>query len=503
MMQRRRFFAAVSWLVTALSLAAAPFDHARTASSLTIAVEVLPRSGNPFSSTSIVDLTYWSAFYDPLTLVTTDGALLPWLAQSWRQLSPIEWEFTLREGVTFSNGKPLTTAAVEATFKYLQSERGKIEPVARDLTNVASMRVLSDRAFVLKTHAPDPLLPRRLSILRMVEPDAWAALGPEKYSATPIGTGPYVIDTARSDRVHLKKFATSWRKAPTDTLDYVVSSDPMARQSALQIGTVDIAPNAASPDEFEAIKDVGGSIFVDRIPAVVALIFNTVKDTPFRDERVRKAMTLAVNRHQIVKELLGGQTVVADQPATRGMIGYDASVESVGHDPARAKSLLADAGYPNGFAFDMEMPASKILYTSVFQAIAADLREVGVTMTVRQLPQIPFQEKTQTGQWAGAAFAWPFFSPTADPLYAMQYHSCDWPAKWFCDQTTTGLIQAALRETDQAERARRTAEIMKRAHNTAQALFLYESISFAAVGPRVKNFRADYNFIRFENLSVD
>ncbi len=471
-------------------------------SKLTVAVEVLPRSNNPFSSTSIVDLGYWSAFYDPLTLVTTDGELLPWLATSWRTVSPTVWEFTLREGVTFSNGTRFDASSIAAAIAYFKTERGKIEPVARDLTNIATVKVVSDHVIEFHLNKPDPLLPRRLSILRAVEPKLWAQLGPEGYAANPIGTGPYKIVTPRADRVKMSASASSWRKASTDALDYVISTDATARLSALQIGDVDVALNALSPDEFDALKDAGGAIFVDRIPAVVALILNTTKETPFRDERVRKALLMAVNRKQIVDELLAGQTVVADQPATRGMIGFNKTVASTPYDPVKAKALLAEAGYPKGFAFDMEMPASKVLYISVFQAIAADLRKVGITMTVRQLPQIAFQERTQTGAWSGAAFAWPFFSPTSDPLYAMQFHSCGWVASWYCDQTASNMINAAVAEPDLEKRSAMTADIMKRSHDTAQALFLYESVSFIGLGARVKSFRADYGFIRFESLEL-
>ncbi|MBL8643955.1 MAG: ABC transporter substrate-binding protein [Rhodospirillaceae bacterium] len=489
-------------ILLGLAVMTARGSEALAQAPLTVAVEVLPRSGNPFSSTSIVDLGYWSAFYDAPTLVTTDGELLPWLAESWRPLSLTSWEFTLRDGVTFSNGERLDAAAAEAAFSYLKSERGKIEPVARDLANIARVRTVSARVFEVHTTTPDPLLPRRLSSLRLVAPQAWARLGPEAYAQTPIGTGPYTVEVVRADRVRLKAFAGSWRKAPAPSLEYVISTDPIARQSALQMGDVDVALNAVSPDEFEAVQEAGGSVFIDRIPAVVALIFNTVKDTPFRDERVRKAVVMAVDRAQIVSTLLGGHTAVADQPATRGMFGFDPQIKPIAYDPARAKALLAEAGYPRGFSFDMEMPASKILYTSVFQAIAADLRKVGIVMTVRQLPQIPFQEKTQTGNWSGPAFAWPFFSPTADPLYAMQYHSCGWVAPWYCDPKTSEMLNMALAEPDLTQRNSQTAAIMRRAHDTAQALFLYESVSFVALGPRVKSFRADYGFIRFEAIQL-
>ena len=108
----------------------------------------------------------WSAIFDPLTLVTTDGDLLPWLATGWEQTSETTWRITLRTDVLFSNGEPFNAAAVVAAVSYLTSPAGQREPVGRELGNIESAHALEDQTVEIVTHHPDPLLPYKLSMLR-------------------------------------------------------------------------------------------------------------------------------------------------------------------------------------------------------------------------------------------------------------------------------------------------------------------------------------------------
>ncbi len=132
-------------------------------------------------------------------------------------------------------------------------------------------------------------------------------------------------------------------------------------------GQADVALTSVSPDEFDAVRAIGGHVFSDRIPAVVSLAFNTVKDTPFRDRRVREAVIHAVDRQSIVDILLGGETVVANQPAPRSAFGYNETLRPRLFDSNRARRLLRTAGYENGFSAVMEMPSGAVMYTDVFQ----------------------------------------------------------------------------------------------------------------------------------------
>ena len=459
--------------------------------------------GNPFSSTSITRQTLWSAIFDPLTLVTSDGELLPWLAHGWTQKSPNEWHIELRQNVIFSNGEPLTAESVVAAVDFLLSDYGRATPVGRELVGLRQAESVSDMIVILRTTTPDPLLPYKLSLLRPVAAKRWGDLGPEQYFRDPAGTGPYVIDEVGSTRTQLRASSKSWRRAPTDTLDYLVLVEPAARQAALATGEADIAITALSPDEFEVIRALGGDVFTDRIPAVVTLSFITEgRQTPFADQRVREAMIHAVNREALVSILLGGATNVSNQPAPSGAFGFASDVATRPHDPEKAKALLIEAGYADGFSFTIEMPGGAVLYTDIFQQIAADLARVGVNMTIQILPQVRFLENIQTGQWKGDAIAMPMFTPTSDALYPMRQNSCAWHAAYYCDQDAMPLIEHALMSSDVESRKAATEAVMRHAHLTAQAVFLYETVSFVGLSPRIANFRTDYGFIRYETIEL-
>ena len=457
---------------------------------------------HPYSSTSIGFLPIWSALYDPLTFVSADGALEPWLATAWQQTTPTTWTFTLRDDVVFSNGVPFDSSAVVFAVEFLTSPEGRATPVGRDLDILTGARALTPTTVELETLTPDPLLPRRLWLLRIVEPGQWRTTGPEQFGRDPVGTGPFTLAEAGAATGVLRKAPQSWRQVSFDGVDIVAIAEASSRRFALETGRVDVAMNALSPDEFEALELAGGSVSTERIPAVVSMLMNTVRDTPFRDERVRQAITLAVDRETLVAVLLGGKTVVPGQPATRGMFGYNPNITPLPYDPDKAKALLAEAGYSDGFAFDMEMPAATVLYVDAFQKVASDLRAIGVEMSIRQLPPVVFLDRIQTGAWEADAFAYPFFSPITDALYPMRYHSCLWHAPWYCDPESSAMIEQAREESNLETREALTRQIMQRAHDTAQALYMYESVSFIGLGKRVKNFRSDYGFIRYEELKL-
>lgn len=458
--------------------------------------------GNPFASTSITRLPLQSAVFDPLTLVTADGGLTPWLATAWAQIAPTRWRISLRPNVTFSNGETLNAEAVVAALAYLNSADGRREAIARELADVAKSQAVDGLTLEIETVKPDPLLPYRLSLLSIPAPAAWAKLGRDAFARAPVGTGPLKLAELGPSRATLVKSETSWRKARFDALDYLVLPDPAARRAALASGQADIAPTTVTPDQASDIAAFGGRIVADPMPAVVGVVFNTAINSPVRDARVRRALTHAVNRQGLVDGLFGGATKVAAQPAPHGSFGFNADLVPLPYDPELARRLLADAGYPNGFSFVLEVPTGAAMFPDVFQQVAVDLARVGVKMEVRGIPQqVLFQQIQGTG-FSVAAAAIPIFSPVNDALHPMRQHSCLWHRPWFCDAVAQAGIDAAFAAPDLERRRALTQAVMARAHETAQAIYLYDTVGFVALGPRIDAFRIDFSFIRYEDLRL-
>lgn len=257
--------------------------------------------------------------------------------------------------------------------------------------------------------------------------------------------------------------------------------DPASRRAALATGEADIAPTSVTPELFGDILAVGGSVLADRIPAVVGVVFNTAIDSPLRDPQVRRALTHAVDRRALVDGLFDGKTDVAAQPAPHGSFGFNADLKPLPYDPDLARRLLTEAGYPKGLAFTIEVPSGAAMFPDIFQQVAADLARVGVAMEVRAIP---------------------IFTPVSDALHPMRQHSCLWHKPWFCDPVAQVEIDAALAESDLDRRRALTQSVMARAHDDAQALYLYDTVAFVALGPRIESFRIDFSFIRYEEIRL-
>lgn len=458
--------------------------------------------GNPFASTSITRLPLQSAVIDPLVRVTNDGALEPWLALSWNQTTPTSWRIDLRPGVRFSNGEAFDAEAVVQAVKYLQSPPGQREAIGRELSDIVSAVATNPTTVEVTTRLADPLLPYRLSLLAIPSPKAWATMGRDAFTRAPIGTGPFVLKEIAPNATTLTRNPTSWRKTQIDTVSLLTLQEPSARRAALTTGRIDVALTSVTPNDFDALRAEGSRALIDRVPAVVAMALNTEKFPPFKDPRVRRALTHAVNRQAIVDAIMGGQTIVAAQPAGRGWFGFNEALQPLAYDPALAKKLLIEAGYGEGFAFDMEVPTGAVAYPDVFQTVAQDLAKVGVRMTVLSMPQQKVFENIQTGGWKGHAAAIPFSSPIFDALYPQRQHSCLWHAPWFCDPELARGIEEAQAATTPDNRRMKTKALMSMAHESAQALFLYETVAFSAAGPRVVDFPMDFSFIRYEGVKL-
>jgi peptide/nickel transport system substrate-binding protein len=458
--------------------------------------------GNPFASTSITRLPLQSAVLDPLVRVTSAGVLEPWLAESWSQATPTTWRITLRKNVRFSNGEPFDADAVVDAVRYLQSEAGQREAIGRELIDLASVSAREQTIVELTTKTPDPLLPYRLSLLAIPAPKAWAAMGRDAFTRAPVGTGPFVLKEIAPNATTLGRNPTSWRKTNIDAVSLLTLQEPAARRAALSTGRIDVALTSVTPNDFDELTAEGSRAVIDRVPAVVAMAFVSEKFAPFRDARVRRALTHAVNRQAIVDAIMGGRTKVAAQPAGHGWFGFNDDLKPLAYDPALARKLLAEAGYADGFAFDMEVPTGAVAYPDVFQTVAQDLAKVGVRMTVLSMPQQKVFENIQTGGWKGHAAAIPFSSPIFDALYPQRQHSCLWHTPWFCDPAMSRDIDAAQAATTPDQRREKTRAVMAKAHDLAQALFLYETVAFSAVGPRVIEFPMDFSFILYEGVRL-
>lgn len=446
------------------------------------------------------------SLYDGLTLVTRTGELKPALAESWTTENDTTWVFKLRPNVVFSNGEVFDAAAAEAALKTLIDPAMRF-PRALDVTGIASVRARDALTLEIITAKPDPLLARKLNMVPIPAPKAWATLGPENFAKAPVGTGPYTVTAWGGAGLTLEAVPTSWRKAREITrVETTIIPDPSARIQALLSGGVDLALGLG-PDHMEDVKAAGLNVRITPMINVSVIAFRTVRDdaAPLKDVRVRQALNYAVDRDGIVREIMAGTTRVASQGVVQGAPGYNADLKPYPYDPAKAKALLAEAGYPNGFNLAMLVYGGLLPNdTTMFQKVAQDLGAVGVKVELRSMTFPDYARRLFNGDWEGVdAFSNGWLSVgLGDPMRAIDQFSCGYNAPFFCEPAMMPMIESVRYEMDPAKRDVLMQNLMAEYRTSAAALWLIEFAFITGFSPIIQNFDTRADGILYEAITL-
>lgn len=357
-------------------------DTAARTDELDIAVIGPLTTYDPFLSDSGIAPWMLQPMYDQLIRYTKDGAFEPNLATSWERPSPLEFVLTLREGVTFTDGSPFDSAAVKANFDRMIGGKG---PDASLFSKVASVETPDATTVHLTLSQPDPSLELTLSknLGMMASPES---IADGTLATAPVGTGPYTLDLAKSltgDHWTFVRNADYWGDAadfPYDTLSFKKYADNNAVLNAVRAGEARIGYGAA--DTADAAKSAGLDVITAETNTVGLVLSDRdgVMQPALGDVRVRQALNYAVDRDAILANVALGYGAATDQWFGPQTAGHDPALDGAyPYDPAKARALLAEAGYPNGFELAVTIPP---IHTALVQAIQGYLAEVGVTVTI-------------------------------------------------------------------------------------------------------------------------
>ena len=462
-----------------------------------------PGNANPHTSGGFPPLLIWPALFEALTGIGKDGTLKPVLAESWHFEDDTTWVFTVKDGIRFSNGEPFDAHAAAATINYLLTDEGRVFSVYREVRNVAQATARDRLTLEVKTTQPDSMIPGRLGGVRILPPKYFAEVGADDFALKPHGTGSFMVDRWETGRASLVRNPYAWRPAQIDAVTYTAAPDSTARTQALLSGAVDIAYDLGATD-IARIEQAGARIDYRTRAAVQMWQFVTEVESPLQDKRVRQALNYATNIEVIVAALLQGVTVATGQVAARGTFGYDPEIKPYPYDPAKARALLAEAGYPDGFTIPFQVVSSSAEEESVYVQVAQDLRQVGVKV---DLIQVPFSKQVQSvygAPWDAMGFNMNYGSlPSLDPLASMGFHSCLWPWPWICREDIAERTLAADREFDPDKRRIIVRGILRDLHDDPPGIYLYENIHVDGIANRVKTYEAPYGFIRFHTLTLN
>jgi peptide/nickel transport system substrate-binding protein len=346
-------------------------------------------TGDPLNDTQATSQSVFQNVFDPLVRVNWDnpGDPLPALAVSWKFLSPTAIQFNLRKGVKWHDGRDFTAEDVKFTFDRVLSKDKPTKVTSWVISIVKSVSISDDYTVVLETYRPyAPIFPR-LDVVKIIPKETFTTMGAEAFGQKPVGTGAYIFDEwAKGQYIRLKANESWWgwvdREKRPDVVIRKSIPEGFTRYAMLKSGEADIVGQIA-PERIPEIKATKGLNVVTTPSLRGFFVGMNTRRPPFDNVKVRQAMNYGVNPQLIVDTILGGQATVHTGVCSVHDFGYCKDCKPYDYDPARAKKLLAEAGYPNGFKVKFWSPRGKYMKDlESSEAIAGQLEEIGLQVEV-------------------------------------------------------------------------------------------------------------------------
>ena len=401
----------------AAAAAAAEPEEAEADDTLIIALDRDPQRLDPDFVRSVEAETTSQALYDSLIALDLSGAPVPSLASSWSFPDDMTMALELRQGVEFHNGEPFNAESVKVTIERVQSEEHGSH-LRGQFSAVESVEIVDDHNVMFHLTRPDAALVYNLTRLMMIPPGHYAEVGNDGIETAPVGTGPFkFVSYSVDDEIVLERNPNYWPDSPkgqpmVDRVRIRVIPEATVRVAELTTGGVHIA-DTVSADQQSLIEAAGltlvkyydgkpGWMILNRLgigtDAEAATGDQAVQYTALQDKRVAQALNYAVDRQTIIDGLFGGDAIALGQPFGPGGFGYPADDEPYPYDPDRARELLAEAGYPDGFHLDILATSTANL--DAVAAVMGDFEEVGIR------PKLEVIHHTiGNNRWLGADFS--------------------------------------------------------------------------------------------------
>ena len=367
-------------IATLLGSAAAQDPEPVYGGTVTVAITADPPGWDPTVSTSQeIPRVMYHNVYEGLVRFDATGAIVPALAESWETSEDgLTWTFHLREGVKFHDGTDLTVDDVIAKFeRAMDPESGHTNPGY--YAAIASVEAPDARTVVFRLSQPS-----RGLLYNLARPDSivYPAAKADTQRSQPIGTGPFrFVSYTEGSEVVLERFDDYYLEGVQylDRAVFRIIGDPNTRFAALQAGDIDLIGVALQPEQYLQLAgnpELKGSEGTATTEITVAM--NNSR-APFDDPRVRQAITMAIDKRQIVEgAMFGLGTIIGSHMSPAEPYYVDLS-DTYPYDPERARELLAEAGYADGLTFSFELPEPYNIERRSGEVIAQQLRAVGIT----------------------------------------------------------------------------------------------------------------------------
>lgn len=447
----------------------------------------------------------WHIF-DALVHVDANARLVPGLAVSWRAVDPTTWEFKLRKGVKFHDGSDFTAEDVMFSLERPATLAASPGPFTGFVKPIVAKKIIDPWTLQLKTAAPYAMLPYDLDSIFIVSKKAASGASTQDFNSgkAAVGTGPYkLVRFARGDRIELARNDSYWggqngKLAAWDKVTLRILPVDTARIAALLAGDVDAIENIPTADltrlkanpNFRLEQKVSWrTLFLhmdqyrDRPPHLSDKSGKPLAKNPFKDARVRLAVSKAINRRAIVERVMEGYAIAAGNLVSPPVFGHVAGLKPEIYDPEAAKRLLAEAGYPDGFALTLHAPNDRYVNDEqLAQALAQMLARVGIQTKVETMPASVYFGKARAGEFAFALLGWGSFSGdlalralVATPNADKGYGAWNWGR--YSNPKVDALLEQGFATLDEKEREALAREAATLALKDVPVILLHHQLA--------------------------
>jgi peptide/nickel transport system substrate-binding protein len=468
---------------------------------LVVAVPLEPDTFDPHKAVAAATKEIDFNIYQGLISYDTDGGIIPCLAESWDiSEDGTVYTFKLRKGVRFHNGRKLTLDDVRFSL-----ERIRDDATGYPLTwhkNISELAMLDDSRIRITLKEPYAPFLSELADAAIIPEEAVATIATQ-----PVGTGPFkFVEWMTGQHVKLARFDEYWEKGVPylDLVTFKIIPDPSTAMLNLKAGAVHAIPRL-SPDvawEVEAAHDL--KLLQGPMNLVQLMAINLDRE-PFTDVRLRQAINYAIDKDLLIEGAAWGFGSKIGSNMSPGMDTYYADLsEHYPYDPVKARTLLAAAGYPEGFPVTLSLPAAYDLHVKTGEMVAAMLQDVGIQAKI---------ELVEWGTWLDRIYAKRDYELTIvgftgklDPHTVLNRYTSDYARNFsnFRHKEYDNLIEEGLKITDLAQRQaiyRRCQEILA---EEAVAVYIMDPNDLVAMRNEVSGWRFypkyvdDIRYVYFE-----
>jgi len=486
----------VAWLMVIGVVAGPP--EAGAQAPLRIAMPAIPKNLDPHRDPGAQMLPVYRLAFEGLAKPDDSGRPTPVLAESWKLLNETTWQFTLRRGVKFHDGEPFNAEVVKWNIERAQDPKNSV--YAARVKPIAAVEVVNEHTVILKTREPFAGLLGNLMIILMLPPTYYQKVGGPGFTTAPVGTGPYRIAAFTPDaEVRMERHEGYWGTKPRPAaVTFRMLPETATRIAALQAGDIDVAYHVP-PENVDQVKAAGLNVFPVHIGQAYLFVLAQPKTTiePLRNKLVRQAINYAVDKDAIIKAFTKGMArKLEGQMVGPDGFGYTDKVKAYPYDPAKAKALLKEAGYPNGFKVKMSGTSERYPQDKeVSQAVAQYLRQVGIDVELTLLEANAWTDRYLKFKLDSIWIIGLNYLPSMDHTYASVHFTSDPSTRnLFADATFDELYRKQVTALDVNERRAALERFAEHIRDQAPALFLHQIPLVVAASPRVKGlkFHADY-----------